>query len=45
MHFPKFALMKLTVLSDRIFLYIGIELSKSIEVIGAYFIIPDYQRF
>jgi len=38
MYFLRCLIVKLTVLSDRIFLYVENELSTSTEVIGAYFI-------
>jgi len=39
MYLPKFLVVKLTLLSDKIFLYVENELSILTEVIGAYFII------
>jgi len=38
MYFSRFTIVKLTIMSDRIFLYIEIEIFTSTGVIGAYFI-------
>jgi len=38
MYVPTFSVVKLTLLSNRIFLYIENELSTSTEIIGAHFI-------
>jgi len=39
MYFPRFSVVKLTVLLDKIFLYVENELSTSTEVISTYFIV------
>jgi len=44
MYFPRIAVVKLTLLSDGIFLYIENELSTSTEVISAYFI-PEVSNY